>query len=84
MATGAEVLFMLLPKGGYVISGNDYDGIKFLEAEPITRAEFEAGFPKVDTWKAKQDADKAAAKAAAEAKLEALGLTPDDLRALGL
>jgi hypothetical protein len=31
-----------------------------------------------------QDAARAAAKSAAEAKLEALGLTPDDLKALGL
>ena len=33
---------------------------------------------------AKAEEDKAIAKAAAEAKLEALGLTPDDLKALGL
>jgi len=34
--------------------------------------------------KAQQDAAKAQAKASAEAKLAALGLTADDLRALGL
>ncbi len=34
--------------------------------------------------KAEQDAAKAAKKAAAEAKLAALGLTADDLKALGL
>ncbi len=33
---------------------------------------------------AKAEQDKAIAKAAAEAKLEALGLTSDDLKALGL
>lgn len=33
---------------------------------------------------AKAEEDKVIAKAAAEAKLEALGLTPDDLKALGL
>jgi ABC-type nitrate/sulfonate/bicarbonate transport system ATPase subunit len=32
----------------------------------------------------KAEADKAAAKAAAEAKLAAIGLTADDLKALGL
>ena len=81
---GAEVLEFLIPQGGWIISGNDYEGITFVSCEPITKAEFEAGFAQYDAWKAEQDAAKAAAKAAAEAKLEALGLTTDDLKALGL
>lgn len=84
MATNYEVLGMLIPNGGYVQVGTEYEGIQFLECEPITKAEYEAGFAKYDAWKAQQDAEKAAAKAAAEAKLEALGLTADDLKALGL
>jgi hypothetical protein len=40
---------------------------------------------KSEAANSKQDKlDKAAEKAAAEAKLEALGLTPEDLKALGL
>ena len=84
MARGNEVLEMLLPNGGWVISGDSYEGIQFLEAQPITKAQFEAGFNQYDTWKAEQDAKAVAAKAAAQAKLEALGLTADDLKALGL
>jgi hypothetical protein len=84
MATNYQVLEMLIPNGGYVQVGTEYEGIQFLECEPITKAEYEAGFAQYDAWKAKQDADKAAAKAAAEAKLTALGLTAEDLKALGL
>ena len=84
MATGAEVLQMLIPNGGWILTGNNYEGIQFLECEPITKAEFEAGFAQYDAWKAAQDAQMAADKASATTKLEALGLTADDLKALGL
>jgi hypothetical protein len=84
MATGSEVLGMLIPTGGWVISGDNFDGITFIEATPITKTEFEAGFAQYDVWKAEQDAKTTTAKASAEAKLAALGLTADDLAALGL
>ena len=85
MATNIEVLSFLRPNGGYVQVGESYDGITFEpQCEPFTEAEYEAGFAAYDAWKSNQDAAKATAKAAAEAKLEALGLTTDDLRALGL
>ena len=84
MAQAKDVLQMLIPQGGWYISGNDYKGIKFLECEPITKVQFEAGFVQYDAWKAEQDLAKAAAKTAAQAKLAALGLTVEDLQALGL
>lgn len=84
MATGGDVLDFLIPSGGWAISGNDYENIQFIEAKPITKAEFEAGFVQYDAWKADQDAQAAAKKTAAQAKLEALGLTAEDLKALGL
>lgn len=84
MATSLEVLLMLIPEGGWVLQGDEYEGIEFIECEPISKAQFEAGFAQYDAWKAQQDAAKAAQKAAAQAKLEALGLTTDDLKALGL
>jgi hypothetical protein len=84
MATGTDVLRFLLPEGGWFIAGDEYEGINFLECEPITKAQFEAGFAQFDVWKAEQDAAQAADKAAAQAKLAALGLTADDLKALGL
>jgi hypothetical protein len=84
MATSGDVLNMLIPNGGYVQVGEDFEGITFVEAKPITKAQFEAGFAQYDAWKAEQDAKVAADKAAAQAKLAALGLTADDLKALGL
>ena len=85
MATSAEVLRFLRPSGGYVQYGETYEGITFeAECEPFTKAEYEAAFNLVDAAKAQAEADKAAAKATAEAKLAVLGLTPDDLKALGL
>jgi hypothetical protein len=84
MAQGCDVLEMLLPNGGWYISGDEYEGIQFLECEPITKAQFEAGFAQFDAWKAEQDSKAEADKAAAQAKLAALGLTADDLKALGL
>jgi hypothetical protein len=84
MATGAEVLGMLIPTGGWVISGNDWEGVQFIEATPITQQEFEAGFAKCDAFKAKQALDALKAKSSAEEKLVALGLTLNDLKALGL
>ena len=79
MATGAEVLHMLIPSGGWAITGNDYEGIQFIEAEPITKAEFEAGFAQYDAWKAEQDTAKAAQKAAL---LNRLGITEDEAKLL--
>ena len=84
MATIADVLTMLIPNGGYIASGDTFEGIQFLECEPITKAQFTAGFAQWDAWKADQDAKAQTAKNAAEAKLAALGLTADDLKALGL
>ena len=84
MATGADVLGMLLPNGGWVMYGDDYEGIKFIECEPITKKQFTDGFAEYDAWKAEQDNAKATAKATAQAKLAALGLTVEDLQALGL
>ena len=75
MATSVEVLSMILPNGGWYIQGDEYEAIQFLECEPITKAQFTAGFAKYDDWKAEQDASKAAAKSALLAKL---GITADE------
>jgi hypothetical protein len=85
MATGADVLTMLCPAGGWIIVQNDFDLITWVDERPrCTKAQFEAGFAQYDAWKAEQDAAATADKAAAQAKLAALGLTADDLKALGL
>ena len=79
MAKGFEVLRMLIPNGGWVISGNEFEGIEFIDCEPITKAEFEAGFAQYDAWQTEQDAVKAAQKAAL---LERLGITEDEAKLL--
>lgn len=84
MAKGSDIPSFLRPEGGWSQVGDDYEGITFHNCEPFTRQEFDAAFDKYDAWKAQQDAERLAKKAAAEAKLTALGLTTDDLKALGL
>ena len=84
MAKSYEVLGMLIPNGGYVQTGETYEDIEFIDCDPITKKQYTDGFDQYDAWKAEQDAVKATAKATAEGKLAALGLTTDDLRALGL
>jgi hypothetical protein len=85
MAKSYEVLTMLCPDVEYALIGDKYEDIDWFGKEPaITKKQFQDGFAQYDAWKAEQDAAKAAEKAAAEGKLAALGLTTDDLRALGL
>lgn len=85
MAKGSDVLKMLIPTGGWVIYADDFDSIIYDQGvKSITKKQFEDGFAQYDTWKAQQDATQAAAKSAAQGKLAALGLTVEDLQALGL
>ena len=79
MIKGYEVLAMLIPEGGWVITGNEYEGIQFLECEPITKAQFEAGFAEFEAMKAAQNAQVATDKAAL---LERLGITEAEARLL--
>ena len=82
MANGAEVLSHLIPSGGWVLYGEEFEGIKFMECEPITKQQFLDGFAAVNAIKAKAEADKVAAKQSAQAKLAALGLTADEVAAI--
>ena len=85
MATGTEVLEMLCPAGGWIISGNDFENIIWVDERPrCSKEQFEAGFQLVDEWKQAIEAKAIADKLSAQAKLEALGLTADDLKALNL
>ena len=79
MAKGADVLEMLIPNGGWIITGNDYEGIEFLECEPITKKQFTDGFAKYDAWKIQQDATQATQKSAL---LDKLGITADEAKLL--
>jgi len=85
MATGGDVLEMLCAGAEYTIYGDDFDSINWYGKTPaITKNEFEAGFAQYDAWKAQNEAEILAKKASAQAKLTALGLDADDLKALGL
>jgi hypothetical protein len=75
MAKNYEVLQMLIPQGGWIITGDTYEGIQFLECDPITKEQFQAGFAKFDALKTEQEAKKASDKIAL---LERLGITADE------
>ena len=84
MAKSYEIIEFLRPNGGWYQVGTEYEGIVFLDCEPFTKAEYELAFDEYDVWKTEQEAAKAEAKATAQAKLAVLGLTVEDLTALGL
>lgn len=79
MAKGYEVLTMLLPQGGWAITGEDWEGVEFFEATPITKKQFTDGFAQYDAWKAEQDAAQASSKAAL---LDRLGITAEEANLL--
>jgi len=76
----------LRPNSEFSISDNNYSTINWikLEGEAPTQKEIDAAIKEVKADEAQAEATKATAKATAEGKLAALGLTTDDLRALGL
>ena len=76
----------LRPDSEYKFLEQDYSSIEWfkLEGEAPTQAEIDAAIEQVKADEVQAELDKAAKKAAAEAKLAALGLTSDDLKALGL
>jgi hypothetical protein len=75
MATNREVLEMLLPKGGWASYGEKFEDIVFLEAKPISKKDWEAGFAAFDSWKVIQDAE---SKAKKDSILERLGITAEE------
>ena len=79
MAKVSDVLTMLIPNGGWVMNGGEYEDIQFIDCEPITKKQYEDGFAQYDAWKSGQDATKAAAKAAL---LDRLGITADEAKLL--
>jgi len=75
MITGPQVLQMLIPQGGWVITGDSFDGIQFLECEPITEKQFLDGFAKVEKYEAQKAAQKEMDR---KAILDRLGITADE------
>lgn len=79
MASGADVLNMLLPDGKFVISGNDYESIQWFDDNKITKEAFEAGFEQYDSWLQNQLQMQKATK---QAILDRLGITDDEAKLL--
>ena len=75
MAKSYEVLGMLIPNGGYVQRGDTYEGIEFLECEPLTKEEYEAGFAAYDAMIREQQQSDAAGK---KLVLDRLGITAEE------
>ena len=76
----------LHPEAEFSFIENDYSTIKWdvLDGDAPTQAEIDVAIEQVKADELVEAETKAQAKATAEAKLSALGLTTDDLRALGL
>ena len=77
-----DVTSFLRPNGGWVQVGEDYEGISFVNCEPFTKEEYENAFSLVEAKIIKAEADKAVAKASAQAKLAALGLTEEEVASI--
>jgi len=82
----AKAISKLKPTAEFSFTNDDYSTIKWdvLEGEAPTQSEIDAAIEQVKADEIGKAEAKAEAKAAAEAKLEVLGLTADDLKALGL
>jgi len=79
MENTLDVLTMLIPGGGFTLSGDSFADVEWYEATPITQAQFDKGVADYATWKAAQDAKAASDKAAILAKL---GITADEAKLL--
>jgi hypothetical protein len=81
-----KAIWKLKPNSQFTFTNDDYSTIKWdvLDGEAPTQKEIDAAVKEVKADEAQAETTKATAKAAAEGKLAALGLTTDDLRALGL
>jgi hypothetical protein len=76
----------LKPNSEFSFTDDDYSTIQWqvLEGTAPTQAEIDAEIKNIKAEEKAAEVSKAAAKVAAEAKLAAIGLTTDDLKALGL
>lgn len=85
MITFGHAVQSLRPGAEFVLVEDDVENIIWHteNVEPLTTAEVEAEVSRLEAVAAQAEADALAAREAALAKLSALGLTVDDLTALG-
>ena len=86
MSELSKAIWKLRPDSEFSFTDEDYSTIKWdkLEGNPPTQAEIDAAIEQIKTDETNAEAQAVAAKEAAQAKLAALGLTVEDLKALGL
>lgn len=85
--TIVDALVKLMPGAEFTISDLDLDTLEILNPngnEIPTQTAIDEAIKQIEAEQAQAELDRATKKAAAEAKLAALGLTADDLKALGL
>ena len=82
----AKAIKKLQPTAEFTFKEEDYSTIKWivLEGNAPTKKQLDAAIEEVKADEIAEAQAKAQAKAAAQAKLAALGLTVEDLQALGL
>ena len=80
----SAAIFLLRPTAEFSFTDNDYSTIKWdkLEGDAPTQSEITAAIKVVKANEAKAEADKAAAKQSAQAKLAALGLTEEEVASI--
>jgi hypothetical protein len=78
-----KAIQFIRPNAEFTLTGDVLEWFDTEQTEP-TNKEIEAGLTAYQLAKESESQTKAQAKATAEGKLAALGLTTDDLRALGL
>ena len=81
-----QAIRLLKPNSEFTFNDQDYSTINWivLEGSAPTQSEIDTAIEQIKVEEAQAEVTKATAKATAQAKLAALGLTTDDLRALGL
>jgi hypothetical protein len=86
MAKLAEAINLYNPNAQWTLLGDDYNTLDWhsVDIAKPTKKQLENLLLEVEAVQAQQNAKAEADKNAAQAKLAALGLTPDDLKALGL
>lgn len=78
MVTGADVLSMLIPQGGWVIVGDEFENITWVDQSiKITKKAFQDGFSAYPAWKQNQDNVMSAQK---ESILNRLGITAEEAK----
>ncbi len=82
----AKAIWKLRPGSEFSFNEQDYSTVKFdkIEGNPPTQAEIDAAIVQVKADEIAAKAEAESARQSAEAKLAALGLTAEDLKALGL